>query len=249
MSRDYCMTSLSIFNLIFGLLLAVIFYRIYFDRKLKNHTYLFWYGTWFGVRALQILIFEYLYFHELLLFFPIGVIDLFLTFPIGMVYFLLSFVQSILLLLAALSFSRKKFPSFMLYVLIFSFILYATSLCTNNLILLAMAKSVSVAIMVFNLISLSKARYKVLRIPLILSWFGWIVLEYKLIIPGDAQILIVLANINIALTSLTVLGVHLHKILLERDCYKIKARNLQKSLDKIDKLEINLDQMISLLSE
>ena len=233
-----CVVSLSFFNIVFGLLLAAIFYRIYFDRELKNHKYLFWYGTWFAVGTLQIFTFEYLRAHGLILIFPYGI-----------AYFFLSLIQSFILYLAATSFGEKKLRNHIIGFLIFSFILHIVGLYINSIVLLGIASLAEVAIMLFNLISLSKARYRVLRIPLILSWLGWMVLEYKIFMPGDAYIFVALTNINVALTSLTVLGLHLHKILLERDHYKIKAHKLKETLRKIDKLEVNLIQLVSMLSE
>ena len=151
--------------------------------------------------------------------------------------------------MAALKFSDKHLATKYLYALMIGFAVHIIGLYHNNLILIGIANIADVGIMLFNLVVLSKVRYKVLRAPLFLSWFGWVLLEYKIFIPGDTFLFVSLASINVALTSLTILGIHLHRLQLERDCYKIKFYRLKESLSKIDKLELKLIQLVSMLSE
>ena len=225
-------------NLIFAVVLAIVYYRIYFDRDLKNHKYIAWYWTWFLLAMAELLIFQHAHLQGSHI---EGIYVL--------LFYLTKLLSTIVIFKAATSFEGATIKTNHIVIFIVGFILHIAGAYNNIHLMVALGSIPKLAVFLYNFKVLDKEEYRALRLPLLIGWIGWAILEFKTFFHGACGIYIVVSNTLFLLTGLVILGIHLYRLQRERDFYKLEACELSTQMQKINKLEKNLMQYVDLIGE
>jgi hypothetical protein len=165
------------------------------------------------------------------------------------IYFIIKTLSNYVLYRAARNFLGLRLNDNHILIILSGAIFSIIGLLYNKHILAALGIIPTLLVYAQNFIALSREKYDVMKLFLVIGWLGWGVLESRVFGLGSYELRIVLANTLFLVTGMGILGIHLHRIQRERDLYKVEALELSKKLGAIEKLENILLQCASTIEE
>lgn len=217
----------SLTQILISFILAGIFFWTFFDRSLKNHVYLFWYGMWNVTLAAESVAFATV------------------STPFTWVIPLISNIGLACLFTAAKKFVNKRESNYVYYLILAGFLLQLFGGLRGDSGVALIGILLWVPVYFYNYYAVSRFARKSLRNLLLISTLAILGFRFLYVLTGPEFWSYSVMSVFRTIVMLAIIGIHLQRLQRERDFYRVELYEVQEALRKVDQIESNLLKLIS----